>query len=52
MEETKDGKQVYKITAKAEKLQQELENKYTNNFTFYLDKRRPKKRQTLLPLVI
>lgn len=35
VEETKDGKQVYKITAKAEKLQQELENKYTNNFTFY-----------------
>ncbi|VMP29306.1 IgA-protease [Streptococcus pneumoniae] len=29
VEETKDGKQVYKITAKAEKLQQELENKYT-----------------------
>ncbi len=39
VEETKDGKQVYKITAKAEKLQQELENKYTNNFTFYLDKK-------------
>ncbi|HGQ4743095.1 TPA: ZmpA/ZmpB/ZmpC family metallo-endopeptidase [Streptococcus pneumoniae] len=36
----KDGKQVYKITAKAEKLQQELENKYTNNFTFYLDKKK------------
>ncbi|HEU3981506.1 TPA: G5 domain-containing protein [Streptococcus pneumoniae] len=40
VEETKDGKQVYKITAKAEKLQQELENKYTNNFTFYLDKKK------------
>ncbi|MDS2439182.1 immunoglobulin A1 protease [Streptococcus pneumoniae] len=40
VEETKDGKQVYKITAKAKKLQQELENKYTNNFTFYLDKKK------------
>lgn len=37
--ETKDGKPVYKITAKAEKLQQELENKYVDNFTFYLAKK-------------
>ncbi|MDS2980347.1 ZmpA/ZmpB/ZmpC family metallo-endopeptidase [Streptococcus pneumoniae] len=39
VEETKDGQSVYKITAKAEKLQQELENKYVDNFTFYLDKK-------------
>ena len=32
--ETKDGQPVYKITARAEKLQQELENKYVDNFTF------------------
>ncbi|MFS9313286.1 ZmpA/ZmpB/ZmpC family metallo-endopeptidase [Streptococcus oralis] len=37
--ETKDGQPVYKITAKAEKLQQELENKYVDNFTFYLAKK-------------
>ena len=37
--ETKDGQSVYKITAKAEKLQQELENKYADNFTFYLAKK-------------
>ena len=37
--ETKDGQTVYKITAKAEKLQQELENKYVDNFTFYLAKK-------------
>ena len=37
--ETKDGQPVYKITAKAEKLQQELENKYADNFTFYLAKK-------------
>lgn len=37
--ETKDGQSVYKITAKAEKLQQELENKYVDNFTFYLAKK-------------
>ena len=36
--ETKNGQPVYKITAKAEKLQQELENKYVDNFTFYLAK--------------
>ena len=37
--ETKNGQTVYKITAKAEKLQQELENKYADNFTFYLAKK-------------
>ncbi len=37
--ETKDGQPVYKITAKAEKLQQELENKYVDDFTFYLAKK-------------
>lgn len=37
--ETKDGQPVYKITAKAEKLQQELEKKYVDNFTFYLAKK-------------
>lgn len=37
--ETKAGQTVYKITAKAEKLQQELENKYADNFTFYLAKK-------------
>ena len=37
--ETKDGQPVYKITAKAEKLQQELENKYVDNFSFYLAKK-------------
>ncbi len=38
-EERKNDKILYKITAKAEKLQQELENKYVDNFTFYLDKK-------------
>ena len=37
--EIKNGQPVYKITAKAEKLQQELENKYVDNFTFYLTKK-------------
>lgn len=37
-EEKRNGQSVYKITAKAEKLQQELENKYVDNFTFYLDR--------------
>ena len=37
--EIKNGQPVYKITAKAEKLQQELENKYVDNFTFYLAKK-------------
>lgn len=38
-EEKRNGQSVYKITAKAERLQQELENKYVDNFTFYLDKK-------------
>ncbi|VLX13366.1 immunoglobulin A1 protease [Streptococcus pneumoniae] len=38
-EEKRNGQSVYKITAKAEKLQQELENKYVDNFTFYFDKK-------------
>ena len=38
-EEKRNGQSVYKITAKAEKLQQELENKYVDNFTFYLAKK-------------
>ncbi|VNY16698.1 immunoglobulin A1 protease [Streptococcus pneumoniae] len=38
-EEKRNGQSVYKITAKDEKLQQELENKYVDNFTFYLDKK-------------
>lgn len=38
-EEKRNGQSVYKITAKAEKLQQELEDKYVDNFTFYLDKK-------------
>lgn len=38
-EEKRNGQSVYKITAKAEKLQQELENKYVDNFTFYLNKK-------------
>ena len=37
--EIKNGQSVYKIMAKAEKLQQELENKYVDNFTFYLAKK-------------
>ncbi|MEZ7649519.1 ZmpA/ZmpB/ZmpC family metallo-endopeptidase [Streptococcus sp. 27098_8_86] len=37
--EIKNGQSVYKIIAKAEKLQQELENKYVDNFTFYLAKK-------------
>ena len=37
--EIKNGQPVYKITAKAEKLQQELENKYVDNFSFYLAKK-------------
>ena len=38
-EEEKNGQPVYKITAKAEKLQQEQNNKYVDHFTFYLDKK-------------
>ena len=37
--EIKNGQSVYKIIAKDEKLQQELENKYVDNFTFYLAKK-------------
>ena len=37
--EIKNGQSVYKIIAKAEKLQQELENKYVDNFTFYRAKK-------------
>ncbi|MDU1468137.1 MAG: ZmpA/ZmpB/ZmpC family metallo-endopeptidase [Streptococcus mitis] len=37
--EIKNGQSVYKIIAKAEKLQQELENRYVDNFTFYLAKK-------------
>ena len=37
--EIRNGQSVYKIIAKAEKLQQELENKYVDNFTFYLAKK-------------
>jgi len=37
--EIKNGQSVYKIIAKVEKLQQELENKYVDNFTFYLAKK-------------
>ena len=38
-EEERNGQPVYKITAKAEKLQQEQNNKYVDHFTFYLDKK-------------
>jgi len=38
-EEERNGQLVYKITAKAEKLKQEQNNKYVDNFTFYLDKK-------------
>ena len=38
-EEKRNVHSVYNITAKAEKLQQELENKYADNFTFYLAKK-------------
>ncbi|MBZ2067958.1 G5 domain-containing protein [Streptococcus sanguinis] len=36
---TKDGQPVYKITASAEKLKQDVDNKYEDNFTFYLAKK-------------
>lgn len=35
----KDGQPVYKITASAEKLKQDVDNKYEDNFTFYLAKK-------------
>ena len=38
-EAERNGQPVYKITAKAEKLKQEQNNKYVDNFTFYLDKK-------------
>ena len=38
-EEERNGQPVYKIIAKAEKLQQEQNNKYVDHFTFYLDKK-------------
>ena len=38
-EEERNGQPVYKITAKAEKLQQEQNNKYVDNFSFYLSKK-------------
>ena len=39
VDSTKDGQPVYKITASAEKLKQEVDNKYEDNFTFYLAKK-------------
>ena len=38
-EEERNGQSVYKITAKAEKLQQEQNNKYVDHFSFYLSKK-------------
>lgn len=38
-EEKRNGQSVYKITAKAEKLQQEQDNNYVDNFSFYLSKK-------------
>ena len=35
---TKDGKPVYKITAKLEHLKQSVDNQYQDNFTYYLPK--------------
>ncbi|EGF19693.1 G5 domain-containing protein [Streptococcus sanguinis] len=39
VDSTKDGQPVYKITASAEKLKQDVDNKYEDNFTFYLAKK-------------
>ena len=39
VDSTKDGQPVYKITASAEKLKQDIDNKYEDNFTFYLAKK-------------
>ena len=39
VDSTKDGQPVYKITAGAEKLKQDVDNKYEDNFTFYLAKK-------------
>ena len=38
-EELKDGRTFYKITAGVDKLQQEIDNKYVDNFSFYLAKK-------------
>ncbi|EGF15566.1 G5 domain-containing protein [Streptococcus sanguinis] len=42
VDSTKDGQPVYKITASAEKLKQDVDNKYEENFTFYLAKKAEK----------
>ncbi|VDY71759.1 IgA-specific metalloendopeptidase [Streptococcus sanguinis] len=42
VDSTKDGQPVYKITASAEKLKQDIDNKYEDNFTFYLAKKAAK----------
>lgn len=39
VDSTKDGQPVYKITASAEKLKQDIDNKYEDNYTFYLAKK-------------
>lgn len=39
VDSTKDGQPVYKITASTEKLKQDVNNKYEDNFTFYLAKK-------------
>ena len=38
-EELKDGRPFYKITARVDKLQQEIDHKYVENFSFYLAKK-------------
>ena len=38
-EELKDGRTFYKITARVDKLQQEIDHKYVENFSFYLGKK-------------
>lgn len=42
VDSTKDGQTVYKIIASAEKLKQDVDNKYQDNFTFYLAKKAKK----------
>lgn len=42
VDSTKDGQPVYKITASAEKLKQDVDNKYEDNYTFYLAKKAEK----------
>ena len=37
--ELKDGRTFYKITARVDKLQQEIDHKYVENFSFYLAKK-------------